>query len=119
MAFAEVVVEVEAREEAGEVIARLLHGEDLGHRLPQGFDAIVPAQERRLRHRVAQGPRGRRVALRLVGVEEALGRGAVDDLAELPAEVHRVLHAVLETLAAGGIVDVGGVAGEEDATLTV
>ena len=56
-----------------------------------------------------------RVALGEVRVEQALRRRAVDHLRELPAQVHRVLHPEAEPLSAGGIVDVGRVAGEQHA----
>ena len=50
---------------------------------------------------------------RVVGVEEALGRGPVDHLRELPSEVHGVLHAGAHALTALGRMHVGGVAGEQ------
>jgi hypothetical protein len=42
-----------------------------------------------------------------------------DDLGQLPAEVDGVLDAVLDTLAAGRIVDVRGVTGEEDPAFAI
>ena len=72
-----------------------------------------------LRHRVLQDPRRDGVPLGLVGVEQALGRGAPDDLGELPAEVDRVLHAEADPLSAGRRVDVRGVAGEQHASAAV
>ena len=50
----------------------------------------------------------------MVGVEQAFGCGAPDDLREFPAEVDRVLHAEVETLATGGNVDMGRIACQED-----
>ena len=57
--------------------------------------------------------------LGLVGVEQALGRRPVDDLGQLPAEVHGVLDADAEALPAGRVVDVRGVAGEQDPSLSI
>ena len=55
------------------------------------------------------------MALGVVGVEQAVGRGALDDLRQLPAEVHRVLDAEVQALAPDRRMHVCGVAGEEHA----
>jgi hypothetical protein len=54
------------------------------------------------RHRVAQHAGADRVALGAVCVEEAFRRCAFDHLRQLPSQVHRILHAGLETLAIVG-----------------
>ena len=64
--------------------------------------------------RIAQHPVADGAALDRVAVEQARGGGRADE-GELPGEVEGVLHAGVHALAAGGAVDVGGVAGEEDA----
>ena len=72
-----------------------------------------------LRHGVAQHAGGDRVALGVVGVEEALRRGPVDHLGQLPAQVHRILHAGVEALPADRGVHVRGVAGQQHAPVAV
>ena len=54
------------------------------------------------------------MALGVVGVEQVVGRVTAYRRSELPAQVHRVLYADAQALAARGQVDVGGVAGEQD-----
>ena len=54
----------------GELFARLVHAEQLGHAFAQRLDAVVGAHERDLRHRVAQHAGGDRVALGMVGIQE-------------------------------------------------
>src|SRR3712207_6975188 len=53
-------------------------------------------------------------SLGVVGVEEALRCGPVDHLGQLPAQVHRVLDAGVEALAADRGVHVRRVAGQQD-----
>ena len=72
--------------------------------------------QRDLRHRVAQHARGDRVALGVVRVEQALRRGPLDHLRQLPSEIHRVLHADVEALSADRGMHVRRVAGEQDAS---
>jgi hypothetical protein len=54
------------------------------------------------------------VAFGVVAVQEAVGRLPSDHLAQLPAQIHRVLHTGVEALPAHRVVDVRGVAGEQD-----
>ena len=97
--LAQVVVNVQAGHHRGESLARLVHAEQLGHGVSQRLDAIVGAHERDLRHRVAQHSRSDRVALGVVGIEEAFRRHPVDHLGQLPAQIHRILHTDVEALA--------------------
>ena len=60
-----------------------------------------------------------RMPLAGVGVEQAVGRVPVHGGRELPAEVHGVAEAEVESLAAERGVDVRGVAGEQHASLPV
>ena len=79
-------------------VARLVHAQQLGHGVAQRLDAIVGAHERDLRHRGAQHAGSDRVALGLVGIQEAFRRCPVDHLGQLPAQVHRILHTGVEAL---------------------
>ena len=119
VARAEVVVDVEAGHHRGEALARLVHAQQLGHDLAQRLGASSPRLQRGLRHRVAQHARGDRVALGVVGVEQALRRRPLDHLRQLPAQVHRVLHADVEALPADRRVHVRRVAGEQHASCAV
>ena len=103
----------------GESLARLVHLEQLGHGVAQRLGAVVRAAKRDLRHRVAQHARGDRVTLGVVGVEQAVRRRPLDHLRQLPSEVHRVLHADVEALAAHRGMHVRGVAGEQDAPVAI
>jgi hypothetical protein len=53
------------------------------------------------------------VALVVVGVQEAVRGRALDDLSELPSEVHRVLHTEAEALSTRRVMDVRGVPGKQ------
>ncbi len=119
VSLAEVVVNVQAGHPRGEPRARLVHAQELGHGLAQRLDAIVGAQERDLRHRVAEHAGGDRVALGVVGVEEAVRRCLLDHLRQLPAEVHRILHSGVEALTTHRRVHVRRVAGQQDPSLAV
>ena len=77
----------------------------------KAFDAFVRAAKRDLRHRVAQHAGSDRVALGVVGIEEAFRRGPVDHLGQLPSQIHRILHTDLEALSTIRGMDVCGVAG--------
>jgi hypothetical protein len=57
--------------------------------------------------------------LKLVRVQQAVGRRPVNHLGQLPAQVHRVLYADVQALATHGVVHVRGVAREEHASLPV
>ena len=63
--------------------------------------------------------RANRVPLGLVGVEQALRRGAVDHLGQLPSQVHGVLDTDVESLSARRGMHVRRVAGQEHASLPV
>ena len=97
----------------GEPPARLVHAQQLGDGVAQGLDAVVRAAQRDLRHRVAQHAGADRVALGVVGVEQALRRRPLDHLGQLPPQVHRVLHAGVEALSAHRGMHVRGVAGQQ------
>ena len=73
VALAEVVVDVEAGDHPGDVPARLVHAQQLGHGVAQRLAALVGAAERDLRHGVVQHPGADRVPFGVVGVEQALG----------------------------------------------
>lgn len=60
-----------------------------------------------------------RVAFGLVGVEQAHRRRPLDDLRQLPAQVHRVLHPEVQALPAHRGVHVGGIARHQDASTAV
>src|SRR6185437_16798108 len=60
-----------------------------------------------------------RVPLGVVGIEQALRRSTVHDLSQLPAQVHRVLHADVEALAAHGVMHVRGIACKQHTSLPV
>lgn len=77
------------------------------------------ADEGRLRAGVVQDAGRDGVAFGVVGVEQGSGCVAVHCGGEFPAEVDGVLDAHVESLAAGGEVDVGCVAGEQYAALPV
>ena len=87
---------------AGDAPARLVHAQQLGDDVAQGVDAVVRRGERDLRHGVLQHPRADRMPLGVVGVQQAVRRCPLDHLGELPSQVHRILHAGVEPLAAVG-----------------
>jgi len=71
MSLTEVIRDVEARDHGGDVLARLVHTQQLHHRVAQCNGPGVRCAERPLCHGVPQHPRGNRVALGLIRVEEA------------------------------------------------
>ncbi len=97
-------------------LAGLVHARQLRHHLDHGLDALFVALERGLSHRVPQRAGSDGVTLGVVGVQEALRGGPVDDLRELPSQIHRILHAEAEALSTRRVVHVRGVAGQEDAS---
>ena len=117
--LAKVVVDVQAGHHGPEAFARLVHAQELGHTIPQCLRAFVRATKRDLRHRVAKDTGRDRVALGVVGVQEAFRRGPVDDLGQLPAAVHGVLHAGVEALSTHRRMHMGGVAGKQDPSIAV
>jgi len=76
--------------------------------LPSGFD------QRCLRLGHLQDGRSDRVTLLVVAVEQRVGRAAVEDGGQFPAQVHGVLDAEVQPLPADRRVGVRRVAGEED-----
>src|SRR5205807_8571917 len=91
------------------------HGEEFVDDVAQSLDVVVGAQECDLRDRVAQHAGGDRVALGMIGVQEAVWRGPLDDRGQLPSQVHRILHTGVEALSTYRVVDMCGVACEQDA----
>ena len=71
------------------------------------------------RHRVPQHAGRDRVALGVVAVEEAFRRCPVDHLGQLPAQVHRILHAGVEALSTVRGMHVRGVAGQQHPSVAV
>ena len=53
----------------GHPLARLVHAEDLGNDIAQGVGAVIGAEQRSLRHRVAQHNGSDRAALGMVGIQ--------------------------------------------------
>ena len=119
MSLAEVVVDVQPGDDPGEPFARLVHARQLRHHLDQGLDALVLALERGLSHRVPERAGSDRVALVVVGVQEALRGGPVDHLGQLPSQIHRILHAEAEALSTRRVMHVRRVAGEQDSSRAV
>ena len=76
-------------------------------------------QERDLRHRVAQHAGSDRVALGVVGIQEAFRRCPVDHLGQLPSQIHRILHTDVEALSTHRGMHVRGVAGQQDPSVAV
>ena len=93
--------------------------EQLGHDVAQGLDAVVGAHERDLRHRVAQHAGSDRVALGMVGIQQAFRRCPVDHLGQLPAQIHRILHTGVEALSTDRGMHVRRVAGQQDPSVAV
>ena len=60
-----------------------------------------------------------RVTLGVVGVQEAFRGCPVDHLGQLPAQIHRILHAGVEALSTIRGMHVCGVAGQQDPSLAV
>jgi hypothetical protein len=77
------------------------------------------AHERDLRHRVAQHAGSDRVALGVVGIEEAFRRCPLDHLGQLPSQIHRILHTGVEALSTHRGMHVRGVAGQQHPSLAV
>jgi hypothetical protein len=111
VSLAEIVVNVQTGHLRGESSVRLVHAEELGNDVAHGLDAVVRAAQRDLRHRVTQHAGSDRVALGMVGVQEALRRRLLDHLGQLPSQVHRILHTDVEALSTRRIVHVCGVTG--------
>ena len=119
VSLAEVVMDVQTGHHRGEPLARLVHAEQLGHGLAQGVGAVICAEQRDLRHRVAQHAGSDRVPLGMVRIEEAFWRRLLDDLGQLPSQIHRILHTDVEALSARRVMHVRGVAGQQHPSLAV
>ena len=119
MALAEVVVDAQAGHLRRESFARLVHRQELANGVARGRRSFVVPAQRDRRHRRVEHARSDGMALGLVGVEEAVRRCPLDHLGQLPAQVHRILHAGLEALAAVRRVHVRRVAGQEDPSVAV
>ena len=119
MPLAQIVPNIQTGHLRGELFARLLHPEELAPRCPAAPSCDRPAAQRDLRHRVLQHARRDRMALGVIGVEQALRRRAFDHLRQLPAEVHRVLHTDVEALPADRRVHVRGVAREQHPSVAI
>jgi hypothetical protein len=119
MSLAEVVVNVQPGPDPDEPPARLVHGRQLRHQIDQGLDALVLALERPQSHRVLEDAGHDRMALILVGVQEAFRGGPVDHLRELPSQIHRVLHADAEALSTRRVVHVRRVARQQHSSVAV
>ncbi len=119
MALPEVVVHVEARHDAGDASGGLFHPHEFGDDRAEGPGAVILPAERDGGHSVAQNARGDGMTLGVVGIEQVVRRGAFHHLGKLPAEVDGILDTDIQALAAGGVVHMRGVAGEEDAAFAV
>jgi hypothetical protein len=75
--------------------------------------------ERGQRQRGAEHARSNGMPLGLVGVEQALGRCPVNDLGELPSQIHGVLDAGVESLSADGRMHVRRVARQQHPSIAV
>ena len=93
--------------------------EQLGNGIAQRPGAVVGAAKRDLRHRVAQHARGNRVALGVVGIEEAFRRRPLYHLRQLPSQIHRILHTDVEALSTHRGMHVCGIAGQQNASVAV
>jgi hypothetical protein len=51
-----------------------------------------------MRHRVAKHAGGNRMALGVVGIQQARRRDTLEHLRQLPSQIHRILHADVQTL---------------------
>ena len=114
MSLAEIVMNAQTGHHRGEPSARLVHAEELGHCLTKCFRAFVCAAKRDCCHRVAQHAGSNRVALGVVAIQEAVWRCPVNDLCQLPSQIHRILHTGLEALSTVWGMHVCGVAGKQD-----
>ncbi|GAA2322435.1 hypothetical protein GCM10010149_89470 [Nonomuraea roseoviolacea subsp. roseoviolacea] len=116
---AEVVADRRARGPA-EHVRRSVAGPDqvADHRLDR-LGVRVRLHDRRLGARPVESLGAERTALVGVGVEQPVRRVPAHGRGELPAQVHGVADAEVESLRPEGGVDVGGVAREQDASLPV
>src|SRR6185312_732675 len=59
------------------------------------------------------------MALGMIGIEEAFRRRSLDNLRQLPSQIHRILHASVEALSTIWRMHVGGVAGQQNPSVAV
>ena len=86
---------------------------------PKALVRSSGAAKRDLRHRVAQHAGSDRVALGVVGIQQAFRRRPLDHLGQLPSQIHRILHADVEALSTHRGMHVRGVAGQQHASVAV
>jgi hypothetical protein len=55
----------------------------------------------------------------MIGVQEAFWRCRLDNLGQLPSQIHRILHTSVEALSARGVMNVRGVSGQQHPSLAV
>src|SRR5262245_32069512 len=116
---AELIANVETRQHRGESLARLVHAEKVGDGFTQCLRALVLTTKRDRSHRVTQNPGSDRVALGVIRVQQGFGCGSVDHLRQLPSQIHRVLHADLESLPAVWWMHMRGVTGEKNSSIAI
>ena len=103
----------------GHSSANLVQAEELGNDVSQGLRASIWSAKRDLRHRVAQHAGGDRVALGVVSIQQAFRRYPLDHLRQLPSQIHRILHADVETLSTHRGMHVRGVAGQQNPSVAI
>ena len=120
MSFAEVIRNIEPRDHACDVFARLVHVQQLHQHVAERNRPRVRCAKRSLRHGVLQDfRRNRMIARSWIRVEKAHRGGSVHDLRQLPAEVDRVLHADVQTLTSHRGVDVCSIARNQHAPAAI
>ncbi len=78
--------------------------EELRNGIAQSVGAVICAEKRDLRHRIAQHAGSDRVPLGMVGIHEVFWGCLVDHLGQLPSQIYRILHAGIEALSARRVV---------------
>ena len=119
MPDAQIVMNIQTGHRRREPTARLDHTEKHGHGVAQRLRPMVFAAKNDRRHRVSQHTGANRMALGVVGIQEAFRRRPLHHLSQLPSQVHRILHASLKALAAVGGMHMRGVARNQHASLTI
>ena len=80
--------------------ARLVQGQQLGHRVAEGLVTVVGGAEGDLGLGVLQYASGDRVPLGMVRIQKTFWRSPPDHLGQFPPQVHGILDARVEALAA-------------------